>query len=191
MKINYIHIFLFTFCAILINCSKKDSVKQKVIKAVNLQSNKLLDSTLNLNPKRNIYVGIRSLDTTGITAKYLKIRKDSAELGLIYVHKLLTEIVQLKHIEDSIHNTYSYADELRGSAFKMSPYWSEDDCRKLKEGRYWIGMSLDMVIYKRQCRPSEDNVSDYGNGRQHQWYFKYGSPSYFYGGDNWIVTAYN
>lgn len=191
MKINYFLICSFAFCAILINCSKKDSERQKIIKSVNLQSNNLLDSALNLNPKRNIYVGIRSLDTTGITTKYLKIRKDSAELGLIYVQKLMFEIKQLKHIEDSIHNTYSYEEELQAYVFKMSPYWSEEDCRKLKDGEYWIGMTLDMVVYKRQCRPSGNNISDYGNGKQYQWYFKYGSPSYFYGGDDWIITAYN
>ena len=180
-------LFLFITVLVLSSCVH-NAERQKVIKTINLQSKKLLDSALSLNPKRNYYVGIRSLDTTGITTKYLKIRKDSAELGLIYARKLTLEIMQLQHIADSIHKTYIYADELRGNVFKMSPYWSEDDCRKLKENEYWIGMTLDMVIYKRQSRPSGNNVSDYGNGKQHQWYFSYGSPKYFYGGEDWVIT---
>ena len=183
--------FLFLSMIILTisSCVMQESERQKKINLINLQSKNLLDSALLLNPERNVYVGIRSLDTTGITAKYLKIRRDSAELGLIYARKLMVEIMQFKNLKDSIYRAYE--PNYDGVRFEMPPYWSEDDCRKLKEGQIWIGMSLDMVMYLYQSRPLRDNVSDYGNGRQHQWLFGYGNSKYFYGGDDWIVTAYN
>ena len=97
--------------------------------------------------------------------------------------------MQLKHIEDSTAMAWEY--ELMRGEFKMCPRWPEKDCEKLEKGKVWIGMPLEMVIYLHHCRPSEDNISDYGNGRQHQWHFRNGSPSYFYGGDDLIITAYN
>ena len=183
------NILLLSIFVLILSSCVHESERQKKAKSINLQSKELLDSALNLNPKRNIYVGIRSLDTTGITAKYLKIRKDSAELGLVYAVKINEEINRLRHNRDSICEAYSKS--WNEYTFNLNPYWSEDDCEKLENGQIWIGMSLDMVIYKKRSRPSSHNVSDYGNGKQHQWCYDYGSPSCFYGGDDWIITGYN
>ena len=181
-------LFLLVIVLVVSSCVL-DSERQKKINAINMQSKNLLDSVLYLNPKRNIYVGIRSLDTTGITAKYLRIRKDSAELGLVYAIKINEEINRLMQNRDSIYVAY-----LKGwneYIFNLNPHWSEKDCERLKDGELWIGMSLEMVKFKKKSHPSRHNVSDYGNGKQHQWCYEYGNAKYFYGGDDEIITAYN
>jgi hypothetical protein len=77
-----------------------------------------------------------------------------------------------------------------GRIHKKHPDWSVDDCRKVSKNEYWIGMSLDMLTYERG-KPNSANPSDYGNGTQWQWGWDDYTPSYFYGGDDGIITAYN
>jgi inner membrane protein involved in colicin E2 resistance len=178
----------------LILISSCISEREKKINQINAQSKSLLDSALLINPTRNIPVGIETFDTIGIMAKYLKIRKDSAKLGLDFVLNVLDKIKILNQKKDSVYSAY-YSKTRKLGAYDvndiLNPDWSEDDCIKIQNHEIWIGMSLDMVICERHCRPADKHSSDYGNGRRWQWIFDVGSPSYFYGGDDEIITAYN
>lgn len=167
------------------------SERERKINGINDHSKQLLDSALSINPERNIFVGIETYDTIGLINRYMKIRKDSAELGLAFVVDISEKINKLNQKKDSIHTAYySISRQNNYGMTMLNPNWSEDDCRKIKNRDVWIGMSLDMLICERGFRPHK-NQSNYGDGRRWQWYFEVGSPSYFYGGDDEIITAYN
>lgn len=182
-------LFLSMIVLTISSCVIQESERQKRINAINLQSKNYLDSILMFAPNKKYYFGKCSLDTTGLMNKYYTIRKDSAELGFVFVKKIEADIEKLRLKQDSIVKAYWKSEN--GYTFNLCPYWSEEDIQKLKDGKTWIGMELDMLIYRYQNRP-DHNVSDYGNGQRHQWYFRDGSPAYYYtDGDSRIVTAYN
>lgn len=70
------------------------------------------------------------------------------------------------------------------------PEWSGEACNLLANGRIWIGMSYDMLVYLRG-KPNNVNTSNYGYGNEYQccWYDY--NPSCFYMKDDQIITAYN
>ena len=78
-----------------------------------------------------------------------------------------------------------------GKICKAHPEWSKSDCEKLADGRIWIGMEYDMVVYLRGL-PSSVNTSNYGGGNKYQtcWSYKY-NPNCFYFGEDRIIDSYN
>lgn len=77
-----------------------------------------------------------------------------------------------------------------GRIHQKHPEWSKEDCIALANGKIWIGMTYEMLVYLRG-KPDDVNVSNYGNGNQYQVIWNDFEPSYFYFGEDEIVTAYN
>jgi len=75
---------------------------------------------------------------------------------------------------------------------KKHPNWSIDDCKNLAEGRYWVGMSYDMLVVSFGGKPNSANPSNYGNETQWQWCWHNYTPSCFYDhNDDGIIDSYN
>jgi len=70
------------------------------------------------------------------------------------------------------------------------PKWTKEDCTNLADNKIWIGMSYDMLVYKRG-KPNSANPSNYGLGTEWQWCWHDYTPSCFYGDDDGIVDSYN
>ena len=68
--------------------------------------------------------------------------------------------------------------------------WSKEDCQNLADGKIWIGMTYDMLVYRRG-KPDSANPSNYGDGVQWQWCWFDRTPSCFYGHDDGIIYSYN
>lgn len=77
-----------------------------------------------------------------------------------------------------------------GKIYIKHPEWSKDDCIKLANGKIWIGMHYDMLVYLRG-KPNSINTSNYGQGNEYQacWYDY--DPGCFYFNETSIITAYN
>lgn len=71
------------------------------------------------------------------------------------------------------------------------PQWTHDDCQMLADNKIWIGMSYDMLVYKRG-KPNSVNPSNYGYGTQYQYCWNNFTPSCFYdkNEDN-LMDSYN
>lgn len=70
-----------------------------------------------------------------------------------------------------------------GKLCAKHPSWKEEDCKSLVEGLVWIGMSYDMLVYKRG-NPNSTNVSNYGGGNRYQYCWPERTPSCFYDDNN-------
>jgi hypothetical protein len=156
----------------------------------NQKSYAVLETGLFFMPKRNIYVGIEGMDKAKVKDQYFKIRKKSSKEALAYAQYIHKEALRCESIHDSIVDAFT-SGNLGYHLSHLNPKWTEFDCRRLFNNELWIGMSLNMVCYEYKDYPEKDNVSDYGHGREHQWVFKDGNPSCFYGGDDEIITSYN
>ncbi len=77
-----------------------------------------------------------------------------------------------------------------GQICKAHPEWLKSDCERIADNKIWIGMTLDMLKYKRG-KPNSANPSNYGYGIEWQWCWYNYTPSCFYGGDDGIVDSYN
>ena len=71
------------------------------------------------------------------------------------------------------------------------PAWGKCDCDKLASGKIWIGMTLDMLVYKRG-NPDDKNVSNVGSGNEYQYCWDKWKPSCFYDHNaDGIMDSYN
>ena len=77
-----------------------------------------------------------------------------------------------------------------GKIWKKHPDWTREECIEVSHNNIWIGMSYFHLIYMRG-KPDNVNISNYGNGNQYQWCWYDYTPSYFYGGDDGIITSWN
>lgn len=78
-----------------------------------------------------------------------------------------------------------------GKICKDNPTWSEKDCTSLADNLIWVGMSYDMLIYKRG-EPDSANPSNYGGKTNWQWCWYDRTPSCFYdNNDDGIIDSYN
>jgi hypothetical protein len=77
-----------------------------------------------------------------------------------------------------------------GTIQKSHPTWSRDDCNKLVNGKIWIGMHIQMVVYLRGL-PNNKNVSNYGDGNEYQYCWSNYQTSCFYTKEDQIVYSYN
>ncbi|MEO7176115.1 MAG: hypothetical protein ABIV51_09475 [Saprospiraceae bacterium] len=85
------------------------------------------------------------------------------------------------------------ANWLKSKAGKIQSHhqdWSRESCQNLAHRQYWIGMTIDMLIYLRG-RPNHINPSDYGSGIHYQWCWDDYHPSCFYGESDGIIKSYN
>jgi hypothetical protein len=79
-----------------------------------------------------------------------------------------------------------------GKLCKAHPDWTKEECQRVADNKYWIGMKYEMLVAERG-NPESINPSNYGNGTQYQycWGYQY-TPSCFYdqNNDN-IIDAFN
>ncbi len=135
----------------------------------------------------------------------------SYELPLDEEENSFELIVKNKYKEDSLsitvirdENQQEKSERLDGEASEREwlqskagqicsrhPEWSHNDCEKLADHKYWVGMSYDMLV-ESFGQPSSKNPSNYGYGTQWQWCWTSWTPSCFYdeNGDG-IIDVYN
>lgn len=78
-----------------------------------------------------------------------------------------------------------------GRICKKHPEWTKDDCTKLANNKFWIGMSIDMLKELRGL-PDSANPSNYGYGTNWQWCWYDYTPSCFYDhNEDGLVDSYN
>ena len=78
-----------------------------------------------------------------------------------------------------------------GKICKDNPTWSEKDCTNLADNLIWVGMSYDMLVYKRG-EPNSANPSNYGGKNKWQWCWDDYTPGCFYdNNDDGIIDSYN
>jgi len=74
---------------------------------------------------------------------------------------------------------------------KKHPEWDIDDCRNVAKGKYWIGMTTEMMVASLG-RPDSAKPSNYGNGRQWQYCYTDGWFQCLYDqNDDGIIDSYN
>ena len=84
----------------------------------------------------------------------------------------------------------AWNDSKAGRLCKEHEGWAKEDCQRIADKKYWIGMDLDMLKALRGA-PSSANPSNYGGETQWQWCWWNYTPSCFYGGSDGIITSYN
>ncbi len=78
-----------------------------------------------------------------------------------------------------------------GKMCKQHPGWSRDDCQRVVNKTYWIGMSYDMLVTEIG-KPDSANPSNYGSGVHWQWCWYDIKPSCFYDSDgDKLIDSYN
>lgn len=85
----------------------------------------------------------------------------------------------------------AYDKSKPGQICKKNPTWTKEDCERVAERRYWIGMDYDMLVYTRG-RANSINPSNYGGQTSYQYCWDDYSPSCFYdqNGDG-LLDAFN
>lgn len=79
-----------------------------------------------------------------------------------------------------------------GKLCQKYPTWSKNDCSKVADGRYWIGISYEMLVESMGSKPNSANPSNYGYGTQWQWCWYNYTPSCFYDNDDdGLIDSYN
>lgn len=129
-----------------------------------------------------------------------KVVSEILNVKRIYTEEELAEIERIKEEEERKKAEQEAEEKAKLDAYyrtpagricKDNPTWSKSDCERLAEGKIWIGMSINMVKYKRGL-PQSVNTSNYGSGDRYQWCWDYKyNPQCFYGGVDGIVDSYN
>ena len=86
---------------------------------------------------------------------------------------------------------FSYNISKNGYVETICPLWSKIECNQVAGRKIFIGMTVDM-LYMEERFFTHIHKSNYGNGNEYQ--ARHGdSPycTYFYYGDDGIITAYN
>ncbi len=79
-----------------------------------------------------------------------------------------------------------------GKLCKAHPSWSKDDCQRVADKKYWIGMTYDMLVASLGSKPDHANPSSYGRTTEWQWCWSDYTPSCFYDNNNdSIIDSYN
>jgi len=139
------------------------------------------------------YVDIHDKDLNPLCAEV----KDKLERKALLAQKAIDEKESEERWKAAEKEKTKQEAELKASMgqkawklHKKHPKWSIEDSKNTAEGRYWIGMSLDMLKANRG-QPNSANPSNFGNGTNWQWCWHDYTPSCFYGGSDGIVTSYN
>lgn len=157
--------------------------RRKEIDRINIESDRIAHVAIGDMPKGSINVD-------SLMLVYRNFAADSAELGLRYAKYLISLknriILEKEQKQDEIRWSKTKAGKIQ----KEHPEWSKNDCLRIANNEYWIGMSIEMLHCERGY-PNSVNPSNYGAGVKYQWCWHGRIPSYFYGGDDGIITAYN
>ena len=150
------------------------------------------DKKINFDSLSTIYKQLRAKNVdTALTYAYEFKKYTTLRIANIETVKdSLYKIRQVKLDKEQVIQDANWFKSKAGKIQKKHPIWSSTDCILLSQGRYWIGMSYDMLIYLRG-RPNHVNPSNYGDGVIYQWCWDDHTPSCFYGGSDGIITSYN
>jgi hypothetical protein len=172
------------------------SEKERKIKKINENAIKILKSSL-------LEAMTFNINEDDIIKEFHKIPSDSAELKMKFANNFkeridklqLKRYDQMKLAEDSIIKVktievHKWNKSKAGRIFFSHNDWTKSECDRLANKEIWIGMSLDMLKYLRG-KPDAVNKSNYGRGIRYQWCWHNLTPSYFYGGEDLIITSYN
>ena len=120
--------------------------------------------------------------------EHQKVEEEAKRRAAIEVQKRDAEERKAKELAEQ----KAWEQSKAGQICKLHPEWLKIECEKLADNKIWIGMTIDMLIYKRG-KPSSASPSNYGFGNEWQWcWFPWhDGPSCFYGGDDGIITSYN
>lgn len=79
-----------------------------------------------------------------------------------------------------------------GQVYAKHPDWTKQQCEDVAQGKYWIGMSYDMLVASFGRKPSSANPSNYGSVTKWQYCWDNITPSCFYddNGDG-KIDSYN
>jgi len=125
-----------------------------------------------------------------------------AELGEIKWEKAKREVEKTKEeaARQAVIEARKKAEEVEqkvweqtraGQLCKKYPTWTKEECKKVADSKYWIGMTYNMLIELRG-KPNHANPSNYGSGTSWQWCWTYYTPSCFYDRNNdQIIDSYN
>lgn len=131
----------------------------------------------------------------------LNAQKDTTEMQSLTLHVTRVfspeEAAARQKAKDEAEEAAKKAEEAwqkskAGKICKAHPDWVRYDCDNLANGKIWIGMSYDMVVYL-MGKPDSKNVSNYGSGIKYQYcWYDYSSPNCFYDDDNdGLMDSYN
>jgi len=109
----------------------------------------------------------------------------------------ISKVDSLKNVArlDSINKQYKIEEEKfsktrAGKIHKKHPEWSKEDCKLIADGKIWIGMEYEMLVYQRG-KPNDVNTSNYGNGPEYQACWDDYDIGCFYFDESHIITSYN
>lgn len=192
-------ILLFVFIAAVAASCESD--REYKVRKTNIESKKIFEAAIHDDVMANTP---SNLSHDSLEKIYTKLSTDSAELALIFSNKIDSLLPKLRSdayyaSKEKDRESQAKADEEELKEFKKTkaykifvkhPEWSKEDCKRLANKEYWIGMELDMVKFLRGL-PDDVNVSDYGNGKEYQWCWHGKTPFCFYGKEGGIITSYN
>lgn len=123
----------------------------------------------------------------------LKVKRIYTAEEIAEINRIKEEADSLKKAEDEkLRKEQEVWDKTKAGKICDKHFgWTKEDCEKVADGKIWIGMDIWMVVEERG-NPNGGNVSNYGNGDEHQYCWYRYEPSCFYdnNGDN-KVDAYN
>lgn len=142
------------------------------------ENNKFIFTAINNGKKSETSITINRIFTAEEKAK------KQAELE---THKRAEE----KARAEALAEQKAWEQSKAGRLCKKYPRWTKDECQKIADRQYWIGMTTEMLKESRGL-PNSANPSNYGSRTQWQWcWFDY-SPSCFYDNDgDGIIDSYN
>jgi hypothetical protein len=161
------------------NYSFKLSAEKNVAVLSAKHGNKTTNSTININRTYS--------DAEKAEAKKQKEAQLEAQKKVEEAQKKVEEEKIAKEKADQ----KAWDNSRAGQICKKHPDWLKEDCQKIADKQYWIGMSIIMLKELRGL-PNSANPSNYGMGTRWQWcWFDY-TPSCFYDTNNdGLVDSYN
>lgn len=172
--------------------NKFNSHKAELLKQVkNDIDNKTYEHAL---PTCNAYMKLEDKDLTPLCQQV----KDAIERKALAAQKIIDEKQSEERWKAAEKEAKKQESVLRATmgakawkVHKKHPSWSTEECKNVSEGRYWIGMSTDMMVASLG-RPNSAKPSNYGNGQQWQYCYTDGWFQCFYDqNDDGIIDSYN
>lgn len=157
-----------------------------------------------LTDEENIF-NFDAINSNGITELKLIINRTFSEEEIAEYQaqkaekeaKKLAELEERKKAEEEMEAKLEAERKVwerskAGQLCAKYPSWSDFECEKVADQKYWIGMTYNMLIESHRSKPNTANPSNYGGKTQWQWCWTYRTPSCFYDdNDDGIIDAYN
>lgn len=139
-----------------------------------------------------ILLAIFILALIGIVGKNIEEKGDKpkSDSTCVDTSAVTTDTAYLvKFRNDSIADAKWYKTKA-GKIQKKHPEWTKDECEAIADGKIWIGMTYEMLVYRRG-KPNSVNTSNYGKGNEYQACWDDFNPSCYYFGEDHVIKSYN